>query len=290
MKQLLQCDGKWGMKSLGTSNVTICGYGCLITCASMLADMDVGELNSALIRVNGYQDQNLLIWAKLGEATNGKLTFNWLNYIYNNEGVKQVIADEGGCIVQVQNGDYMHFVLYIGNGKMYDPLSGEAPTSKYPDVLGFADISVRKDVVIPTIPPSEDWQAKYEEKVKLETELRGIVEQKDQLIKTLQLAINEKNANIVNVRNELKMVADKLELCQQQANMGSECSKALLQERIKNDLLERQKIEWRTKEQDLIRQNDSLTLRLNNITKTLVPKKYLSLKIYNLIMNLEGKL
>jgi hypothetical protein len=289
MKQLLQCDGKWGMKSLGTSNVTICGYGCLITCASMLADMDVGELNSALIRVNGYQDQNLLIWAKLGEATNGKLTFNWLNYIYNNEGVKQVIADEGGCIVQVQNGDYMHFVLYIGNGKMYDPLSGEASTRKYPDVRGFADISVRKDVSVTTPIVTENWQAKYEEKVKLETELRGIVEQKDQLIKTLQLAINDKNATLATVQNEKKVLADNLLLCEQKANMGSECTKALLEARSTVSLLEKQKVEWGNKETDLIRQNDALTLRLNNITKTLVPKKYLSLKIYNLIMNLEGK-
>jgi hypothetical protein len=143
---LSQLDERWRYLMLGTSNITIGEAGCLITCCSMLANTTPDKLNQKLIDVGGYQDGNLLIWSKLSEATNGKLTFNWLNYEYNNDGVKKIIEEEGACIVRVDNNGYMHFVLYIGNGQMIDPLTGQVEsTSKY-EAVGFADITVKKDI------------------------------------------------------------------------------------------------------------------------------------------------
>ena len=148
MTNLSQYDPRWKDIKLGFSNLTIGQAGCLITCCSMLADTTPDKLNDRLKSVSGYADQNLLIWTKLNEATNNKLEFQWLNYVYNNDGVKQIIADEGACIVRVDNAGTMHFVLYIGNGKMVDPLTGTVqPTSKYP-AQGFADIKVNETVDI----------------------------------------------------------------------------------------------------------------------------------------------
>lgn len=287
MRQLLQCDERWANIKLGTSNVLIKDAGCLLVCASMLADMAVGNLNNALIRVNGYQDQNLLIWSKLGEATNNKLTFNWLNYEYNNEGVKQVIADEGGCIVRVQNGDYMHFVLYIGNGKIYDPLSGEASTSKYPDVRGFADISVRKDVVVSPPLQTDNCPANLLQVISERDRLNGVVSGKDKIISDLNQQLSIISANINSLTSEKNSLSAQLLECQKQSDIYKKEYDLAPSLKEQLELLEKFKASWTDKEIAYEKQIKTLQTRLETIRTTMVPKKYLSLKIYNLIMNLE---
>jgi GH25 family lysozyme M1 (1,4-beta-N-acetylmuramidase) len=73
---LSQKDPKWSSIKLGTSPVTIGGYGCLITCASMMLkyfgfDTDPAQLNENLIRSGGYNKQNLFIWGSLNSLYPG---------------------------------------------------------------------------------------------------------------------------------------------------------------------------------------------------------------------------
>lgn len=54
-----QQDSRWKNKKLGTSNVTLGGYGCLVTCLAMISkhygkDTDPDRLNQELIKVNGF--------------------------------------------------------------------------------------------------------------------------------------------------------------------------------------------------------------------------------------------
>jgi hypothetical protein len=67
---LSQRDSQWAAKKLGTSNVTIGGYGCLLTCLSMVAKYyghttNPDLLNQALNGVGGYAQQNLYVWGSL---------------------------------------------------------------------------------------------------------------------------------------------------------------------------------------------------------------------------------
>lgn len=65
-----QRDDRWKNKKLGTSNVTIGGYGCLVTCFAMVAkyygkDTDPDRLNQELIKVSGFANDKKEIMGAL---------------------------------------------------------------------------------------------------------------------------------------------------------------------------------------------------------------------------------
>jgi len=145
MKVLSQRDNRWRYKKLGWSNVTIGGYGCLITCLAMMADLLPDDVNERLKNVVGYANLNLVIWDKIKEAI-PSLEFEWRGWSFDNDKVLETISKYGSCIVEVDfdstpRTDDSHFVLFVGNKKMYDPWTGkEEPTSKYPIIKGFVVI------------------------------------------------------------------------------------------------------------------------------------------------------
>ena len=72
---LAQRDPKWADIQLGTSSVTIGGYGCLITCASMMLkyfgfDTDPLRLNAWLKANGGYHNSNWFVWDSLKSYDN----------------------------------------------------------------------------------------------------------------------------------------------------------------------------------------------------------------------------
>lgn len=151
MLQLLsQRDARWKDILLGTSTTTTIGsHGCTITCVSMLADLTPDEVNRRLINVNGYAQTNLIIWSKIHEAIPW-LEFEWRGYTYtadDNAKVLDAISKYGGVLVEVDGkpiGGTRHWVLYVGNKRMYDPWDGkEKATSAYPTVYGYAIIKVQ---------------------------------------------------------------------------------------------------------------------------------------------------
>jgi hypothetical protein len=149
MNILSQRDTRWAEKTLGTKG-TIGDFGCTITCIGMAAGLNPDEVNERMKQVNGYADGNLVIWSKIKQAIPW-LEFGWRNYTYetpeDNEKVKAAIAKNGFCLVEVDfdglpNSRDNHWVLFIGDGKMYDPWTGrEVLTTKYAIYRGFAIIN-----------------------------------------------------------------------------------------------------------------------------------------------------
>ena len=115
---LSQRDSRWKYEKLGYGNTTIGSYGCLLTALTCLARIDdVRKVNEILKKNNGYvgDNGNLIVWSKV--STIPGLTFKYKYYYYDNEKVKQIIAKNGGCIVEVDGtpiGGYRHWLLFIG--------------------------------------------------------------------------------------------------------------------------------------------------------------------------------
>jgi len=238
VKPLSQCDNRWGYKKLGTSNKTICSHGCLITVVSIMAGTTPDIINQNLINVGGYLNQNLLIWNKLAQATSGILDFQYLHYTYDNDKVKEIIKHEGSCIVMVKHpSGFNHFVLYIGNGKMVDPLTGrEENTSKYNQVIKFADVKVNSSNTNMT-----NWgkiEDELEDVTKLSVKLgkerdrlNKEIEKKDNLIskQSEDLLSMEEERNIAVNRAEkyFKEAQNKEELREKWFNANKKCQEAL---------------------------------------------------------------
>ena len=139
MNILSQRDSRWKNIKLGTSDTTIGGYGCTITCISMILGTTPDVVNERIKTVNGYAEGNLVIWSKLEEAFPGiKIKRVWS---YDNT---DVLANVPNVLVEVDGkpiGGYRHWVVYIGNKKLIDPWDGlEGPTSEYPDPKSYCVI------------------------------------------------------------------------------------------------------------------------------------------------------
>lgn len=113
----------------------------------MLAGLTPIEVNERLKRVGGFND-DLVIWQKINEA------IPWLRFVdrekvYINDTVKSAIQKNQACLVEVDfdgkisSPSDSHWVLYIGNKRMYDPWTGvEKDTTYYPITKGYAVIDV----------------------------------------------------------------------------------------------------------------------------------------------------
>lgn len=143
MKLLSQRDTRWANIKLGTSNQTIGGYGCTITCLAMILDTTPDVVNDKLLSVNGYASGNLVIWDKIKEAFPGAEVHRVWNY--NND---DVLANVPNVLVEVDGtpiGGYKHWVVYIGNHKLNDPWDGtKKPTSSYPNPLSYCVVKSPK--------------------------------------------------------------------------------------------------------------------------------------------------
>ena len=153
MNILAQRDPRWKDLKIGASNSSIGNYGCTLTCLAMLAGTTPNVINNHLTTAKGYLEDRI-IWSTLNK-TNCGLTFpeNGRKYSYDNEGVLQAIKDNGGCLVEVDFDGVIttpndrHWVLFIGDGKAYDPWTGtERFTTKYPILKGYCVINVVKEV------------------------------------------------------------------------------------------------------------------------------------------------
>jgi hypothetical protein len=217
MKTLSQRDIRWANTPLGTSKTTTIGsHGCTITSLAMLFNTTPDVVNKELLRVNGYANTNLIIWTKIPQAFPGG-EFITRAYSYNNNQVKTSIEKYGGCLVEVDAtriGSPTHWVLYVGNGKMYDPWTGvEKATSYYPP-KGYAVIIPPKNM------PDNALQECLKQHTQLVTELeaekkktQGLEEQvklKDEESQRLRGEIAEKASALKTVREDLAQFLDTL--------------------------------------------------------------------------------
>jgi len=148
---LNQRDSRWSSKKLGTSSVNIGGYGCVITCISMLCtyyghEVTPDQLNQMLINVGGFAQTNLMIWEKLHDLFPD---IKWDGRIdcpdvpapletidsYLNKSMPVIVCVD----FDPKEGLQQHFVLIIGKENndyfINDPWTGETYffTAKYGD-------------------------------------------------------------------------------------------------------------------------------------------------------------
>lgn len=167
IQPLSQQDPRWANSKLGTSNVTIGGYGCVLTCLAMMAGVnDVNEANRKMIDNGGFVNGSLTHWINAAKAF-PRLKFQWRSWVYDNNQVKEwVYTKKYPVIVQVDAAPIGaprsdHYVLFIGDQKLADPWTGKIePTSKYPALKGYILYEVSQAVQPP--PPPQT----LEEKVK----------------------------------------------------------------------------------------------------------------------------
>lgn len=147
IKPLGQRDSRWANERLGTSNTTIGGYGCTITCLTMLLNYygyneTPSTVNKKLTNNNGFLNGNLLIWQAIPKIWD-RIKFEWRGYGYNNDNVSKNLP----CLVEVDfdgttKTDDKHWVLFKGDKRMNDPWTGlDEPTSKYSILTGYAVIT-----------------------------------------------------------------------------------------------------------------------------------------------------
>lgn len=134
MQILSQRDARWKNLKLGFSKtLTIGDYGCTITCLAMYLNTTPDVVNERLKSVNGFAQETLVIWAKVAEAFPGA-SITKIGWTYDNNDVKNNLP----ALVEVDfdgtpRTDDRHWVVYVGNQKLYDPWTGtERPTSTYP--------------------------------------------------------------------------------------------------------------------------------------------------------------
>jgi hypothetical protein len=154
MEILSQRDIRWKNIRIGSSNSTLGGYGCTLTCLAMLAGTTPDIINDKLNKAGGFSVDRI-IWTSINN-TDLPISFPDMGryYSYDNDKVKKAISDNGGCLVEVDFDGIVltpndrHWILYVGGGKAHDPWTGtEIPTTKYPIVKGFCLINFIKPVI-----------------------------------------------------------------------------------------------------------------------------------------------
>lgn len=198
MNILSQRDTRWKNIKLGTSDTTIGGYGCTITCIAMIVGSTPDVVNERIKSVNGYAEGNLVIWAKLEEAFPGiKIKRVWT---YDNA---DVLANVPNVLVEVDGkpiGGYRHWVVYIGNKKLVDPWDGlEGPTSEYPDPKSYCVILGKWNKPSPI---SEDQKIIDQLRLERDTNHNNFVASQQEN-ETLRKQLQELNAEYEGVKQEL---------------------------------------------------------------------------------------
>lgn len=148
---LSQRDPRWRYKKLGFSKLSIGGYGCTLTCLTMLLNKidhrsyTVSEVNDRLKTLGNYHATKnpngaflgaLLVWSNV-ERVYPSLKFNWRSYNYDNVRVAwYVYFKKLPVMVEVNAasiGASKHWILYIGDRLACDPWTGKViSTSQYP--------------------------------------------------------------------------------------------------------------------------------------------------------------
>jgi hypothetical protein len=132
-----QRDVRWASVILGTSQVTIGGYGCLMTCVASLltdagTDMTPDELNTWLKANGGYKNGNLFVFNSVDKLNTVKF-YNIIDCAMVPAPVAQLdefIAEGWFVAVKVDFDPKTmaveeHWVRYLGSGQMMDPWIGD---------------------------------------------------------------------------------------------------------------------------------------------------------------------
>lgn len=147
-----QRDWRWAWKKVGgVSNFW--NIGCTTVALTSLLfvagyDLQPDQVEERLRKVGGYTKDGLIIWAKIEKAF-PKVKWVYRHYAYNNAKVKAYVDRDIPVMVEVlvrglTGKTYRHWVLFLGDKMMMDPLSGKVvSTAKYPPI-GWSEIQINK--------------------------------------------------------------------------------------------------------------------------------------------------
>lgn len=166
MTNYSQSDPRWKSKKLGTSSVSIGGYGCAITAVANLAGVTPEEVNSKLVTYGGFRDGNLIVWSKAAELFE-------LPYKSSTKDAAffPTIAETDNFKAK---GVPQHFFVLLEDGTIIDSLDGKHKSNPY-RIVGYRNVGAKEDPVEKT---KELRLAELESKV---LDLRGEVLRYNQL-------------------------------------------------------------------------------------------------------------
>jgi len=130
----------WGREPLGSSRVTVAGYGCALTASAMLlrtfgVNLDPGQLDRWLVDHGGFVAGDLLVWgavARAAAAAGVSVRYDgWRPF--DRAAIYASLAHQDPVIAQVRLDGNMHFVLIVAaaaDGTMWinDPWYGDVTT------------------------------------------------------------------------------------------------------------------------------------------------------------------
>jgi hypothetical protein len=149
---LKQGDKRWGSKLVGFGKETFAKVGCTVTALTCMINYLSGsnytpdQVNDRLKEFNAFSDGrtlgkgNLLVWYRVCMAfpflryVGRYYNYTWLD---NAKVAEYVYVRKVPVLVEVYvaqgNNRTKHWVLFVGNKKMIDPITGKVEsTAKYP--------------------------------------------------------------------------------------------------------------------------------------------------------------
>jgi len=202
MKIYSQRDPKWASNLMGTG--TLGQLGCTITCLSMISEISPDVLNNEIKQVGGYSG-NYIIWEKL-DSIKG---FDFIKRVRVYENT-EVVANLP-CLVEVNGapiGGTTHWVLYIGNKKLWDPWTGtEKSTSAYLPI-GYSVIKYKKesDIIQPT------------PMITAQTKIPQVIDENGNPmeVQAIVSSIKAKNEEILSLKITVQALNDRLTILEQE--------------------------------------------------------------------------
>lgn len=158
MIPISQKDPLWGSLKIGNTNYTMSGWGCFITCVSIVADISPSE---ALLKLKF--DGAMLIWDSIKNVGLEPI----LKGDWDNSKALEYIRANGQCIARVDfdgsdRTDDTHFVVLIGNKQLIDPIDGKIkPTStysKYTGIRACRKISMANELEVCLVDREKFWK------------------------------------------------------------------------------------------------------------------------------------
>jgi hypothetical protein len=129
----------FGKGNFGSVGCTTCALtGLLFTAGYDLTPPQVAE---RMRNVVGYSG-DLIIWSKIQQAF-PNVRFVYRYYKYDNSLVRKYIDQDVPVLVEVMTRLGKHWVLFLGDMKMYDPWDGRVKSTATYNPIGFALIQTK---------------------------------------------------------------------------------------------------------------------------------------------------
>lgn len=148
---LAQGDKKWKNVKIGKSNVTVGGYGCLITSLAMFSSWYGLYKDPAWLAKNlSFTGDGSLYWNSI-TTSDLPFKFVWRAYSKNNEEVTRILmSEDSACAMEVVLSGGMHWCALVGYDarrgyKVADPYYNDYcyVNERYGGYTGYAEI-IRK--------------------------------------------------------------------------------------------------------------------------------------------------